>query len=130
MSSSNGRLFQLNLLLAVVTGLSLAALVAAATFAGPPDVGWRFVYLAPATVLVYLLVSRTLLRAKTPRPPLIQPGAPATVWMALILPLIILACAVGALAWPGHDFGVPVIMGAVWFGLTVDSALRARKAGD
>jgi hypothetical protein len=121
------RVFQINLLLAVVTGVSLAALVAAATYAAPPGHEKRFVYLAPATVLVYLLVSRFLARAAAPRPPLIQPGAPVTMWMALILPLIIIACAVAAMIWPGQDFGVLVIMGAVWFGLTIDSAVRARK---
>jgi hypothetical protein len=128
LSPESSRVFQLNLLLAVVTGLSLAALVAAATFAAPPGHEKRFVYLAPATVLIYLLVSRFLAKAIPPRPPLIMPGAPATMWFAVILPLIIILCAVAATVLPGRDFGVLVIMGAVWFGLTIDSALRARKA--
>jgi hypothetical protein len=58
---------------------------------------------------------------------MVQPDSPVTLLFAAILPLILLACAVAALIWRGHDFTLAVIVGAVLFGLTVESALAAPK---
>ena len=53
--------------------------------------------------------------------------APAADVRTLALVEVIFAAAVPVF-FPGHDYGLMVIIAAVWFGVAVDSALRARRA--
>lgn len=119
------RQVELNRLLAIATGLALAALVVSASLFGPPVARWIPPGLAAAVVILYLAIKRVL--NMKPIPPLIQSGSPMTV-LAGLFPLIILACAGAAALWPGHDFGIAVIVGGVWFAMTIE-ALLPRKPG-
>ncbi|MNE15672.1 hypothetical protein D3C80_1085910 [compost metagenome] len=60
---------------------------------------------------------------------MIHPEAASTaVWASLFPALIILAAGVPVI-FPGHDYGLLVIIAAVFFGGTVESAIKARQAG-
>ncbi len=114
---------ELNITLALVTGLSLLLLVASAAIFGAPRMRWVVVALAPAVTALYLVSKRYLIRMPD-RPPLIQADQPISLILAAGLPMIIVLCACACAAWPGHDYAIPVIAAAVWFGLTLESALK------
>ena len=42
--------------------------------------------------------------------------------------MVILSAAV-PLIFPGHDYGLLVLIASIWLGSTVESALKARQAG-
>ena len=42
--------------------------------------------------------------------------------------MVILSAAIPVF-WPGHDYGLLIIIAALWFGVTVESALKARQSG-
>jgi hypothetical protein len=121
------RLFQVNLLVAISTGFALALLVLTATVYASPALKWRYVALAPAVLIVYLLLKRLLLKNRFPRRPLVDWESPLSVGLAGLLPLIIILCAGAAAFWPGRDFGLAVIVGTIWFGLTIEGVLDSRK---
>ena len=61
------------------------------------------------------------------RAPLISPRNPATAVWAALFPMMILICAAAPVFWPGRDYGLLVIIAAVLFGATAESALKARR---
>lgn len=109
-------------MLCVTTGLALALLTFAAFSAAPEPLRWRPVAIGPGVVIAYLLLNRVLLR-RAPRPPLVQADSPITLIFAGCLPLSLILLAVTAIIWPGRDYTLAVIVGAVFFGLTVESAV-------
>jgi hypothetical protein len=62
-------------------------------------------------------------------PPLISLETPQTAVWAGILPLLLMAFAAIPVFWPGHDYGLLIIIGSVMSGVAVESAIKARKAG-
>jgi hypothetical protein len=119
------KLRELNRLLAIATGLALAALIVSASLFGPPPGRWIPPGLAAGVVVLYLLIKRAL--KMKPTPPLIQPGSPVSLF-AGILPLVILACAGAAALWPGHDFNLAVIVGGVWFAMTLEGVMPRKPS--
>ena len=118
-----------NLLLAAATGFALTLLVATATVFGRPDWPWRYVATALVSVAAYLAVTLALDRwSQAPRPPLVSAEAPSALAWGAILPLVVLTAAAAPLLLPGVDMGLPVLIGAIFFGLTVRSAIRVRRA--
>jgi hypothetical protein len=118
-----------NLLLAVSTGFALILLVMTASFSSPSVPLLRNALLAVISAGGFVLLNPTLQRMmKRPdRPPMINRDAANTaVWSALF-PLGVLVAAAIPLVWPGGDYGLLVIIAAVWFGATAESALRARR---
>jgi uncharacterized membrane protein SirB2 len=114
---------ELNVTLAVVTGVALALLVASAAFFGPAQRRWVVIALAPAIVVLYLLFKRYVFKMRD-RPSLIQPDSSITLILAAAIPLIIVVVACCAAAWPGHDYSIAVLAASVIFGLTLESALK------
>ena len=48
---------------------------------------------------------------------------------AILLPLGILIAAAVPFLFPGLDFGLLVIIGAIFFGVTMESAIKAARMG-
>jgi Ca2+/Na+ antiporter len=119
-----------NLLLALATAVPLALLVATASLFGEPGNTLKYVLLAVICSVLFVVLNGMLAkRMGTQRPPMIHPEAASTaVWASLFPMLLILAAAIPVF-FSGHDYGLLVIIGAVWFGVTVQSALKARQAG-
>ena len=120
-----------NLLLAITTGFALLLVIITATVYGPPIGLIRNPLLAIICAGGFVLLNPILLRMMriTPRPPMIHPESRSTaVWAALFPMLVILAAAIPVFR-PGPDYGLLVLIAAVWFGATAESALKARRAG-
>ncbi len=127
MSEEAKRLLQVNLLVALSTGFALALLVLTATVYASPELKWRYVALCPAVLIIFLLMKRVLLRKWFQRRPLVDPESPISIGLAGFLPLIIMLCAGASAMWPGRDFGLAVIVGTIWFGLTIEGVMDSRK---
>lgn len=119
-----------NLLLAVTTGVAVALLVTTASVFGEQGQAMKYIILvglcsAGFVVLNGLWSRRLNLR----RPPMVHAGAASTAVWASLFPLMVILAAAVPLVFPGHDYGLLVIIAAVWLGVTVESALKARQAG-
>ena len=117
-----------NLLLAVTTGfaLLLVTLTVSVYGAGEP---LRNLLLAVICSGGFVLLNPILMRMmKSPdRPPMIHPDSGGVTAWASLFPMVVTVCAAIPVFWPGPDYGLLVIVAAVWFGVTVESALKARE---
>lgn len=119
-----------NLLLALTTGLALALLTTSAIFAGPADAAAKYIGVAVMAPVAFVLLNGLWSkRTRALHPPLIHAEAPRSMMLwASLFPLSIMLAAAAPLFWPGRDLGLLVIIAAIWFGVTVESAIKARKA--
>lgn len=119
-----------NLLLAMTTALALAFLVSAAVVTAPPGVAIKYLAVASLCPAAFVFLNGLWSkRSGADRPPLIRADAPrATMIWAALFPLSIMLAAAAPLMWPGRDLGLLVIIAAIWFGVTVESAIKARRA--
>ncbi len=117
-----------NLLLAVTTGFALVLVTLTASVYGagaPLRNGLLAVICSGGFVLLNPILMRTL---KSPvRPPMIHHDSPGTAAWAGLFPMVVILCAAVPVFLPGPDYGLLIIIAAVWFGVTVESALKARK---
>lgn len=119
-----------NLLLALATAVPLALLVATASLFGEPGHTLKYVLLAAACSAGFVVFNGMMSRRMgLQRPPMIHPEAASTAVWASLFPLALIFGAAVPVFFPGHDYGLLVIIGAVWFGVTVQSAVKARQAG-
>ncbi|MFA4894211.1 hypothetical protein [Brevundimonas sp.] len=118
-----------NLLLAITTGIALLLVVITATVYGPPIGLIRNPLLAIICAGGFVLLNPVMLRMMkiAPRPPLIHPGSRGTAGWATLFPMLVIAAAAIPVFMPGPDYGLLVIIASVWFGATVESAIRARS---
>lgn len=118
-----------NLLLAVSTGFALILLVMTASFSSPAVPLLRNALLAIICAGGFVLLNPVLQRMmKLPeRPPMINRDAANTGLWSAFFPLGVILAAAIPLIWPGRDYGLLVLIAAVWFGLTAESAIRARR---
>jgi len=120
-----------NLLLAVSTGLSLLLVLLTTSLTEPTAVQLRNVLMAVICAGCFVLLSPRLARmtGQAPRPPMIHPDSPGTVIWAALFPAIVTVIAVLPVLFPGPDYGLAIIVAAVMFGVTVESAIKARRLG-
>lgn len=120
-----------NLLLAITTAFALLLVILTATLFGRPGTGLRNVLLAIICAGGFVLLNPVLLRMTkiTPRPPMIHPDSPATVAWAGLFPTLVLVGAALPVFWPDQDYGLLVLIASIWFGVTVESALKAARLG-
>lgn len=120
-----------NLLLAVSTGIPLILLLMTAAFYGEPGQTVKYLILTVVCAgLVVALNGRFARMMNRPEPlPMIRAEAPTTAVWAGLFPLAMIAAAALPVFFTGHDYGLLIIIASVWFGLTVDSAARARHSG-
>lgn len=118
-----------NLLLTLSTGFALILLVLTASFASPAVPLLRNALLAIICAGGFVLLNPMLQRLmKLPdRPPMINRDAANTAVWSAFFPLGVILAAGIPLVWPGQDYGLLVIIAAVWFGITAESALKARR---
>ncbi|MBN9480819.1 MAG: hypothetical protein J0I52_11325 [Bordetella sp.] len=117
-----------NLLLAVATAIPLILLIATASLFGAP--GQLLKYLAIAVIVPAAFVPLNALMAKRMglrRPPMIHPDAASTAVWASLFPALIILAAGAPVIFPGHDYGLLVIIAAVFFGGTAESAIKAAR---
>lgn len=120
-----------NLLLALSTGLALVLVVVTATFYGDEPQLLRNAVLAVACTAGFVWLNPMLQRRmkQKPRPPMIDRSSPGTAVWAGLFPLFVISAAAVPIFWPGHDYGLLIIIAAVWTGVAVESALKAVRRG-
>ncbi|RZJ30180.1 MAG: hypothetical protein EON85_05525 [Brevundimonas sp.] len=118
-----------NLLLAISTACSMILVLLTVSVFGAPGQDLRNILLVIICTGGFVLLNPILLKMMkiTPRPPLIHPDSPATLLWAALFPMAIILAAAVPIFWPGQDYGMLVLIAAVWFGATVESALKARR---
>ena len=115
-----------NALVAISTGFALALLVCSAAVFGEP--GNVVKYLIVALVMPIALIPLNRIWRKKmgmQTPVLVHVDAPGTVMWAAVFPALVGLAALIPFFFPYKDFGLLIVVGAIWFGLTLDSALRA-----
>jgi hypothetical protein len=117
-----------NMLLAVTTANALALLIASATLFGAPGQLVKYLIIAVAVPAAAIPLNR-MWRKKMGwnRTAMIHPMAASTAIWAAIFPAMISLLAVVPFVWPLKDYGLLVLIGSIWFGLTLESALIARR---
>ncbi|WP_296172205.1 hypothetical protein [uncultured Brevundimonas sp.] len=119
-----------NLLLALATAVPLALLVATASLFGEPGNTLKYVLMAVLCSIMFVVLNGVLAkRMGTQRPPMIHPEAASTAVWASLFPLLLILAAAIPVFFPGFDYGLLIVIGSIWFGVTVESALKARQAG-
>ena len=117
-----------NVLLALTTFSALLLLILTATVYSEPEPWWRYLAVAAVVAPLYLLMSRYVGGwFRSDQPALIVPDNPATAAWAALFPLLILIASAAPLVWRGIDYGLVVIIAALWFGITIRSAWRSVK---
>ncbi|RZJ39980.1 MAG: hypothetical protein EON86_13345 [Brevundimonas sp.] len=122
--------FEPNLLLAISTAFSLLLVLMTTSLFGAPGVWLRNVLMAIICAGGFILLNPILLRMMkiTPRPPMIHPDSPGSAVWAGLFPAVVLAAAAVPVFFPGHDYGLLVIIASIWFAVTIESALKAARA--
>ena len=118
-----------NLLLAISAGFALLLVVITASAFGPEIGLIRNPLMAIICAGGYVLLNPMLQRrmGQPARPPMIRPDAPGGALWAALFPAILFLMAAIPVFRPGPDYGLLVIVAAVMFGVTAESAIRARR---
>ena len=117
-----------NLLLALATAFPFALVLMTASIYGPEGLWLRYVIMSAVVILAFLPMNAFMSkRMGLSRPPMILPDAPSTFVWAGLFPLMNMIMALIPLFWPGRDLGLLVIIAAIWFALTIESAIKAHK---
>lgn len=120
-----------NLLLAVSAGFALGMMVLTASAFGPAIGAVRNPLLALVCAGGFVLLNPMLQRrtGQLARPPMIRPEAPGGAVWAGLFPAIIIALSAVPILRPGPDYALLVIVAAVMFGVTAESAIKAKREG-
>lgn len=119
-----------NLLLALTCLLTLALLILTGSVFGVPGGAIKYPLMAAICIIAFV-IGNSLLQRRTKRvtPPMISLDNPRTAAWAGLFPMVLMILAGIPVFWTGHDYGLMVIIGSVMTGLTIESAIKARKAG-
>lgn len=117
-----------NLLLAITSVIALALVTTSCMITASAEK--RVIYLAAAlfSALGFMLLNRLYMtsRKRTPKP-LVAPGSTAVLVVAMFFPLLMILSSVFPFVAPSADYGLMLIVGGIWTGLTLQSALAALK---
>jgi len=117
-----------NLLLAITTGTAYALQVLTTSVYGRMDQTLKYVLLALLVPALFVVMNGWLLKRQNRSAlPLVHMDATGTAMWALVFPLASLIGAAIPVFVPGYDYGLLIVIAGVWFGLTVQSALAARR---
>lgn len=118
-----------NLLLALSTALALALLVATASLFGEPGLTLKYVIIALMCPVLFVVINGWWKKRRgVATTAMVHRNAPATAVWASIFPALLMLGAAIPVFFPGHDYGILIVIASVWFGATLESAIKARKA--
>lgn len=116
-----------NFLLAVTSVISLALVTSVACVMGPPGVWIKYLLAAVLSAGGFILLNGLYMRVRNRRPkPMISRDAPMTIIVAMVFPLTMILSSVLPLIAPNGDYGIMLIVGGVFTGLAIQSAIAAR----
>lgn len=118
-----------NVLLAVSTLIALTLLIATGALFGAAGGAIKYPVIAVICVVAFVIgngmMARRLGRVT---PPMINLDTPATAAWAGGFPVVVMLFAAIPMIWSGHDYGLLVIIASVMAGVTIESALKVRRA--
>ncbi|MFC5343777.1 hypothetical protein ACETK8_11105 [Brevundimonas staleyi] len=118
-----------NLVLAASTVIALALLISTAALFGAPGGAVKYPIIALICVVAFVIGNGMMaVRMGRVSPPMISLENPATALFAGGFPIVVMLFAAIPLIWSGHDYGLLIIIASVMAGVTVESALKARRA--
>jgi hypothetical protein len=121
--------FEPNFLLAVSTVIALILLITTAAVFGAPGGAIKYPVIAVICVVAFVIGNGMMAqRMGRVNPPMINLDTPATAAWAGGFPVVVMLFATIPLIWTGHDYGLLIIIASVMAGVTVESALKARRA--
>lgn len=120
-----------NTLLAISTAVALALLIMTASVFGVPGAALKYVIIAVICSVLFVSLNGWMARLmKRPVPqPMILADAPSTAAWASLFPLLVIIAAAIPVFFSGHDYGLLILFASIWFAVTADSAIRARRRG-
>lgn len=119
-----------NLLLALTCVTTLALLMLTATVFGLPGGAIKYPLMAAICIIAFIIGNGLMQRQmKRTTPPMISHDNPRSAAWAGFFPMLLMIFAGVPVFWSGHDYGLLVIIASVMTGLTIESAIKARKAG-
>ena len=118
-----------NLLLAISTLIALTLLITTSVVFGEPGGAVKYPIIAVICVVAFV-VGNSFMAGRTGRvtPPMINLDTPATAAWAGAFPMLVILFAGVPLIWSGNDYGLLVIIASVMAGVTVESAIKARRS--
>lgn len=117
-----------NALVAISTACALALLVCSAAVFGEQGHIAKYLIVAALVPVALIPLNRWWRkRMGWQTPVLVHADAPGSVVWAAIFPAIVGLAAAVPFFFPYKDYGLLVLIGSIWFGLTLDSALRANS---
>ena len=118
-----------NLLLAISTVITLTLLIATGALFGAPGGAIKYPVIAVICVIAFVIGNGMMARRMgRVTPPMINLDTPATATWAGGFPVVVMLFAAIPLIWSGHDYGLLVIVASVMAGVTIESALKVRRA--
>lgn len=121
--------FEPNFLLAVSTLIALILLITTAALFGAPGGAIKYPVIAVICVVAFVIGNGMMARRMgRVTPPMINLDTPATAAWAGGFPVVVMLFAAIPLIWSGHDYGLLIIIASIMAGVTVESALKARRA--
>ena len=118
-----------NLLLAISTVIALTLLIATGALFGEPGGAIKYPIIAVICVAAFVIGNGMMaVRMGRVTPPMISLDTPATAVFAGGFPIVVMLFAAIPLIWSGHDYGLLVIIASVMAGVTIESALKARRS--
>lgn len=120
--------FEPNLLLAISTMIALALLIMTAALFGAEGGALKYPLIAVICVAAFV-VGNGMMAARMGRvtPPMISLELPATAVFAGGFPIVVMLFSAIPIFWSGHDYGLLIIVASVMTGVTIESALKARR---
>lgn len=117
-----------NALLAATTGCSLGLLIGSATIFGEPGQLLKYLLIAVIVTAAFPPLNNFARGRMGLKPTTIVTleSSRSAMW-ATLYPAMITLMALIPLFWSGHDYGLLIIIAAVWFGGTISSAIVAHK---
>lgn len=118
-----------NALLALATGCAMGVLICSAAIFGEQGHLLKYLISTVAVTAAYIpLDNWRRRRANQPARPLINLESTRSAMWSNLYPAAIGIAAFIPLFQPNKDYGLLIVIAAVWFAMTVNSALMARKA--
>lgn len=118
-----------NLLLAVSTALALALLITTSVLFGEPGQGTKYLVTSLICPPLYVVMNDWWRKQRgAPAVPMIHRHAPGTAIWASIFPALLMLASAIPVFFPGHDYGLLIVIASVWFAATLESAIRAARS--
>ena len=116
-------------MLAVSTVVALCLLIMTSAVYGEPGGAIKYPIIALICVVAFVVGNGMMaVRMGRVTPPMISLETPATAVFAGGFPIVVMLFAAIPLIWGGHDYGLLIIIASVMAGVTIESALKARRS--